>query len=105
MKYDESALGGGKTAGNIGHSQITGIPTPYATKKPCHECIQSQQLPCNQNKNVCNHSDPSQPHENAGIAAILSHGHSNNQGEGWRVQELGFVHESGHKSQDFKARM
>ena len=32
-------------------------------------------------------------------------GHSNNQGKRWRVQELGFVHGSGHKLQDFKARM
>ena len=44
----------------------------------------------------------SQPHINAGIGAILSCGHSNNQGKGWRVQELGFGNKSGHKLEDFK---
>ena len=35
----------------------------------------------------------SQPHINAGIGAIMSYGHSNNQGKRWRVQETGFANE------------
>ena len=33
VRYDKSAIDGGKTEPNTGHSRITGIPMPYGSKK------------------------------------------------------------------------
>ena len=54
VRYDESAIDGGKTEPNIGHSRITGIPMPYGNKKPCHECIETQQFLSDSKENMPN---------------------------------------------------
>ena len=93
VHYDESTIDGGKAEPNIGHSRITGIPMPYGNKKPHCKCIETQQFSPDNKENWPNHMTASQPHINAGIGAIMSYGHSNNQGKRWRVQETRFANE------------
>ena len=100
VRYDESAIDGGKTEPNIGHSSITGIPMPYGNLKPHSENIETQQQFSPDNKE--NHMTASQPHTNAGISVILSYGQSSNQGKGWRAQQLRFRIETGHEAEDFE---